>query len=69
MENPSTLNQLNRFEQLCEEAVEQFQQNPENMLDANDHRLLLKLLSRMFTAEREYLLKEPEVYADIYEGG
>ena len=53
------LSKLNRYEDICVDALKD--------LPDNEKTEITSLLHRMFIAEREYLVDSPEMYFELYE--
>ena len=61
------LDKLKYYQQLCNEALDDFSANKPYQLPAFEKEKILIVLSRLFNAEIDYLTQAPEDYFDIYD--
>jgi hypothetical protein len=64
-ENEKT--KLNLFQNLCKDAVNEYEKNHPHILTSYESKELHKLLDRMFTGELDFLTRNPADYFEIYE--
>ena len=57
---------LNMYEVICTDALNHLQFNSPNQLSEFEKNQIIALLKRMFNAEKEFLLEEPDDYFEIY---
>ena len=60
------LSKLNMYEVICTDALNHLQFNSPNQLSEFEKNQIIALLKRMFNAEKEFLLEEPDDYFEIY---
>ena len=60
------LSKLNMYEFICTDALNHLQSNSPNQLSEFEKNQIIALLKRMFNAEKEFLLEEPDDYFEIY---
>ena len=60
------LSKLNMYEVICADALNQLQSNSPNQLSEFEKNQIIALLKRMFNAEKEFLIEEPDDYFEIY---
>ncbi len=60
------LSKLNTYEAFCIDALNQLHANNPCQMDEFEKNKIVSLLKRMFEAEREYLIDEPDDYLEIY---
>ena len=60
------LSKLNMYEVICTDALNHLQSNIPNQLSEFEKNQIIALLKRMFNAEKEILLEEPDDYFEIY---
>ena len=60
------LSKLNMYEVICTDALNHLQSNSPNQLSEFEKKQFIALLKRMFNAEKEFLLEEPDDYFEIY---
>ena len=60
------LSKLNMYEVICTDALNQLQSNSPKQLSEFEKKQIIALLKRMFNAEKEFLLEEPDDYFEIY---
>ena len=60
------LSKLNMYEVICTDALNHLQSNIPNQLSEFEKKQIIALLKRMFNAEKEFLLEEPDDYFEIY---
>lgn len=60
------LSKLNMYEVICTDALNHLQSNIPNQLSEFEKNQIKALLKRMFNAEKEFLLEEPDDYFEIY---
>lgn len=59
------LSKLNMYEVICTDALNHLQSNSPKQLSEFEKKIIA-LLKRMFNAEKEFLLEEPDDYFEIY---
>ena len=60
------LSKLNMYEVICTDALNYLQSNGPKQLSEFEKKQIIALLKRMFNAEKEFLLEEPDDYFEIY---
>lgn len=60
------LSKLNMYEVICTDALNHLQSNSPKQLSEFEKNQIIALLKRMFNAEKEFLLEEPDDYFEIY---
>ncbi len=60
------LSKLNMYEVICTDALNYLQSNSPKQLSEFEKKQIIALLKRMFNAEKEFLLEEPDDYFEIY---
>ena len=57
---------LKHFETICINALNEFSENHPDRIIASEKEKILLLLSRMFNAEFEFLIQNPNDYLQLY---